>query len=340
MFPLDFALASIAEHTRPGQAVLDPFMGRGTTLAAAAALGRAATGIEINSIAWVYASVKTNPAPVAQVLHRLSELEQLSLCQEIPSGLPEFFTWAFHIEVLRFLMAARTHLKWRECPIDRTLMALLLVDLHGKDSEAFSNQMRQTKSMSPDYAVQWWKQNYGPPRIKQPAQLLKKKIAWRYQHDLPKFKGLAVAISGDSTTVLTSLQPKKRFDLLLTSPPYLGIINYHYDQWLRGWLLGGPMQPTSTGGKWQNRFTNPADYKQLLTSVFAAAAIHLTPRARVLVRTDAREATLNSTLEVLQTAFPSKNLTAIPRPFKAQTQTHLFGDKTAKPGEMDLLLTP
>jgi hypothetical protein len=339
MFPLDFALSSISEHTRPGQAVLDPFMGRGTTLAAAAALGRPSTGIEINQIAWIYASVKTNPAPVAELLSRLTELECLLIQQELPLNLSEFFTWAFHPEVLRFLLVARDNLNWRECLIDRTLMALLLVDLHGKDSESFSNQMRQTKSMSPDYAVQWWKRNYELPRYKQAAQLLRKKIAWRYQSGLPNFKNSANAIHGDSTIELMHMQPQGKFDFLLTSPPYLGVINYHYDQWLRGWLLGGPMQPTSSGGRWQNRFTNPTGYKELLNSVFLSASTHLTPTARILVRTDAREATLKPTIEVLESIFPDKKLSITPRPFKSQTQTHLFGDKAVKPGEIDLLLT-
>lgn len=38
----------ISLHTRPGQTVLDPFMGSGTTLVACQRLGRQGTGIEID----------------------------------------------------------------------------------------------------------------------------------------------------------------------------------------------------------------------------------------------------------------------------------------------------
>jgi DNA modification methylase len=35
MFPVGFALQVVAEHTQPGDHVLDPFAGRGTSVAAA-----------------------------------------------------------------------------------------------------------------------------------------------------------------------------------------------------------------------------------------------------------------------------------------------------------------
>ncbi|XHL98491.1 MAG: hypothetical protein P7H58_11360 [Microcoleus anatoxicus] len=60
---------------------------------------------------------------------------------------------------------------------------------------------------------------------------------------------------GDSTSLIGDLAEKvysgsqSRFNLLFTSPPYFGITNYHYDQWLRLWMLGGTERPTWTGLK-------------------------------------------------------------------------------------------
>ena len=54
-----FARAAIKAFTRPGDVVLDPFMGGGTTLVEARALGRRAIGIDINTLAVFVSKVKT-----------------------------------------------------------------------------------------------------------------------------------------------------------------------------------------------------------------------------------------------------------------------------------------
>lgn len=56
-----FARAAIAAFTDPGDVVLDPFMGGGTTLVEARAAGRLAIGTDINSLAVFVSSVKTTP---------------------------------------------------------------------------------------------------------------------------------------------------------------------------------------------------------------------------------------------------------------------------------------
>jgi len=48
MFPLELCRRLIEIYTRPGELVLDPFMGSGSTLVAAKELGRKAVGIDIN----------------------------------------------------------------------------------------------------------------------------------------------------------------------------------------------------------------------------------------------------------------------------------------------------
>ena len=337
MFPMEFALAAIHVHTRPGGSVLDPFMGRGTTLAAAAALGRNATGIEINPVAWLYAKTKVSPANKQDLMRRLHEINTLSSKVRVPN-LPEFYHWAFCPRVLKFLIAARSNLNWRMNKTDRTLMAFILVDLHGKVENSLSNQMRQTKSMSPEYAIRWWKERNLSPEDKDPYDIIDKKIAWRYFHGVTAQEQKIKAILGDCTKELNASKAGSSFDLLLTSPPYHGVINYNYDQWMRRWMLGGPELPVYSSGTWQSRFDNKADYEKLIFTTFSKTAPLLKRNAKILVRSDAREFTLGTITEVLRRVFPKKSLSFIDRPFGEKTQTHLFGDKSTKPGEVDIFL--
>lgn len=57
----ELARAVIEAFTRPGDTVLDPFVGGGTTIVEALATGRRALGVDINSLATFVTEVKTTP---------------------------------------------------------------------------------------------------------------------------------------------------------------------------------------------------------------------------------------------------------------------------------------
>ena len=58
-FSPEFARAAIHRFTQPGDVILDPFMGSGTTLVEALIAGRHAIGTDISSLAYFLAQVKT-----------------------------------------------------------------------------------------------------------------------------------------------------------------------------------------------------------------------------------------------------------------------------------------
>lgn len=346
MFPVRFAFDVISQYTLPGQAVLDPFAGRASSVYAGAALMRRALGIEINPVGWLYGHVKLWPASRDRVTKRLEEIGVLAKEFETDalSELPEFYHWCYSQSVLQYLVTARQVLQWRTRKTDATLMALILIDLHGKRPNSLSNQMRQSKAMSPDYSVGWWRtHNMLPPDV-DPVVFLKRKVDWRYKQGCHCLRNGRVLL-GDSSKILNTLRTGNlkdicpRFDLLFTSPPYYGITNYFYDQWLRRWMLGGPSLPLATGGKWERKFESHQEYRELLESVFRASSAIMTDNAVVYVRTDAREFTYQTTVEVLRGVFPGKTMKAIRRPFAKQTQTALYGDKSEKPGEVDIILS-
>lgn len=350
MFPSAFCDAVIRKYSSKGDTVLDPFAGRGTALYSAAIAGRRPLGIEVNPVGWVYALAKLSPASRADVEQRLVELRSAARRYSREAlEMPLFFRRCFSPEVRRFLLCARSSLNWRQNRADRTLMALLLVHLHGKASDSLSNQMRQTKAMSPKYSVLWWeRRGLRPPRI-DPLEFMRGKLDWRYAKGRPTTANGRVYL-GDSTSVLSELAGNlsrlslTRPSLLLTSPPYRGVTNYHYDQWLRLWLLGGPASSRRThsryNGKYRRKFEDQEAYSQLLSTVFEKAARLMRRDGVVYVRTDSRQPTLTITKAALKAAFTSHRLKQAASPIRGRTQTRLFGNGDPRAGEVDLILTP
>lgn len=347
MFPLEFAFDVVENYSNEGDYIIDPFAGRGSSIFAGSVLGRRGLGIEINPIGWLYSSVKLNPAGEEEVISRLNEIHELrSIYKSEINNYHEFFRICYSDEVLTFLISARNNLDWRNNHVDSTLMAIISIYLHGKLGEGLSNQMRMTKSLGIEYSIKWWKnkQLLTPPDI-EPRSFLLNKIKWRYLKGLPKITESSV-ILGDSYYEIEKISHKMtgdniKFSLLFTSPPYYSITNYFKDQWLRLWLLGGSDKVESQKNKHKGRFENKQEYKDLLNNVFKNCASMMKENSIVYVRTDKREFTLNTTIEILSKHFPKHSIHLEEKPLSqhTKTQTKLFGDMSLKPGEVDLILT-
>jgi hypothetical protein len=339
MFPVSFATAAVNEYTKRGDCILDPFAGRATSLFAAASEGRFGLGVEINPVGWVYGKAKLQTADCHNVEERIRWLgKKAQDYRASAKRLPQFFDSCFCPDVQRFLLAARNLLDWRRRKTDWTTMALLMVDLHGKRKDALSNQMRQTKAMSPQYAIEWWKRHKLKPPKRDPVAFMLKKVAWRYAKGRLEANFSRIYL-GDSQSVLTRWESRPtKAELLLTSPPYYGVTNYFYDQWLRLWLLGGTDRPRSAGESCKRKFENRDHYANMLRRVFERSKPLLKRSAVIYVRTDARQFTRETTIEALETAFPNKRLRSELHSILEFTQTALFHSDAGSKAEIDFLM--
>ncbi len=341
MFPVSFATEVVREYTKPGDCVFDPFAGRATSLFAAASEGRVGLGVEINPVGWVYGKAKLQTAEREDVEERIRNLGiRAKNYRATAKKLPPFFHSCFCADIQEFLLSARDILDWRRKKADWTTMALLMIDLHGKRESALSNQMRQTKAMSPQYAIDWWNERDLKPPERDPVEFMLKKVEWRFAKGRLD-SGLGHVYLGDSQSILTrwaAQPPKRKVTLLLTSPPYYGVTNYFYDQWLRLWLLGGPEKPQSPGDYCKGKFENKQHYVGMLRRVFAKSEALLKRNAIVQVRTDARQFTREATIEALQTAFPRKKLRSEKHSLPDFTQTALFDSDMESKGEIDFAM--
>lgn len=345
MFPLDFAFEVVEKYSKPGDFIIDPFAGRCSSIYAGGILGRHSLGIEINTVGWLYGTVKLNPSKKEKVVDRLLEIySKRNYYKQAIEQMPLFYRMCYCDEVLKFLLAARKHLGWKNNSVDATLMSFLLVYLHGKLGEGLSNQMKMTKSMGINYSVNWWKKQKltKPPEIN-PVDFIMKKLDWRYEKGTPSVFDSQV-VFGDSTIELEKIVKKAqetdiRFSLLFTSPPYCSVTNYYADQWLRLWLLGGPEIPKSNREKHKGRFISKEDYYRLLDAVFGNCAAIMDKKSTIYVRTDRREFTFNTTIEILERHFPKHNTEIHNKPFTKRTQTEICGNSSVENGEIDIIMT-
>ena len=125
---------------------------------------------------------------------------------------------------------------------------------------------------------------------------------------------------------------------MLTSPPYRGVTNYRADNWLRLWALReGSCRPD---WRTDQKFENAERYEETLSACFGETLKRTAANAVWCVRADARQRTREVVVRVLNRLLPEHQLRERPAPYKMATQTALYGDKTQKPGEVDLYYMP
>lgn len=243
MFPLEFPVGVLLD-AEPGQLVVDPFCGRGTTNYAARKLGLPSIGVDSSPVAVALSQAKlANAAPNRIVAAARRILRDVPEPSEVPEG--EFWRWAFHPEVLQVLCRLREALL-TNCRSDtrKALRAILLGALHGPRPKLrpsyFSNQSQRTYAPKPRYAVNYWKTHNLIPEPVDALDIVRKR-AIRYYSNEQRASG--TIIRGDSRkNVFARAARGEKADWIITSPPYYGLRTYLPDQWLRNWFVGGPSE--------------------------------------------------------------------------------------------------
>ena len=286
MFPEDFVAKQLYAYTKRGDTVFDPFSGRGTTVFESLLNGRPAAGVDVNPVAVCISGAKADPPKLASVNRRLNLLEGIQEetdAFEVPRG--DFFAACFQERTLQQVLFLRERLDWPHSRVDRFIAAVLLSCLHGeshKSRNCISNRMPRTISTNPDYSVRWWTENGYTAPERNVFEVLKRVVAYRLGHSLPKLRGSVRC--RDARKAATGFRKLRgSVSLIVTSPPYLDTTHYGEDQWLRLWFLGGPERPTAKATS-DDRYRNREQYWQFLTESWAGCADLLKDDSVIVVR--------------------------------------------------------
>jgi len=286
MFPLEFPLSILRSYASPGEWVLDPFCGRGTTVFAARLCGLPAVGIDSYPVAAAIAQAKLlDVSPQAIVDELLAILKSAPPPDSVPEG--NFWELAFHPDVLFELCRLREELL-RKCttPERQALRAVILGALHGPRAKCrptyLSNQAPRTYAPKPAYAVRFWRARDLQPERVDLVDIVATRAQRYFASALPPARGWI--IEGDSRDPATFAQLSGiRFKWIVTSPPYYGMRTYRPDQWLRLWFLGGPAWPDySQNG--QISHSSAETFARDLRRVWSLVASVADTNARMIIR--------------------------------------------------------
>jgi DNA methylase len=246
MFPEEFVARQLFAFTRPGDLVLDPFSGRGTTILESRLNRRRAIGTDTNAVAACVSGAKAQLPTKRQVENRLVDLQR-QFSKYRPKNLPNtaFFDLCFHKLTLRELCFLRETLSWKTNRVDCFLAAVALGALHGESHKSpnyFSNRMPRTISTKPDYSVRWWRERNLVPDRRNVFSILATLVDYRLSAPVPKSMACVKNVDARSCGKVFK-KHKGEVSLIVTSPPYLDTTDYSEDQWLRLWFLGGEVAP-------------------------------------------------------------------------------------------------
>lgn len=227
----------IERLTSEGDMVYDPFVGRGTTPIQAALMHRHSIGNDINPLSIYLTRPRISPPSLRQIAARLEEILWDHEFQEND----ELLTF-FHPRTLSAIYALRRYLFEREhrgCldPIDDWIRMVAINRLTGHSSGFFS-----VYSMPPNQAVSIAtqrkineKRNQVPPFRNASAIILKKSKSLLKNGVPPAgVEARFHTASADRTSDIAT----GAVDLVVTSPPFLDVVQYASDNWLRCWFAG------------------------------------------------------------------------------------------------------
>lgn len=267
----------IERYAEPGQLIYDPFMGRGTTLIEAKLLGHNVIGNDVNPLSTILTAPRLCDQNLSEIAARL---EKISLPKvEIED---EDLLVFFEAGTLRELYGWRSYFKARHKSgkfdaIDAWLQMTACNRLTGHSKGFFSVYTlppNQATTLNAQRKINAKREQ--EPEYRNTKELMFKKSKSLLRHALPKDYNATTSTllcrSADATPEIKS----GSVQLIVTSPPFLDIVNYVGDNWLRNWFCQCEPEP---GKLWQLRKLE--DWTEKMTASLQEMSRVLKPEGRI-----------------------------------------------------------
>lgn len=228
----------IGRYSAPGDIVLDPFTGRGTTALQAALMGRIPYASDANPLASLLTAAKLKPAGLDEIVLRLHEID---LLRPVPlKAYQEMLSPFYHPDTYRELVNLRLAIKNNPDRINKFIELLAISRLHGHSGGFFSvysfpqisipperqELINRKRRQEPEY------RSVIPRIIKKAAQSLRDSLTTDFHRHAAQGR-----VERSDARSMHWLQ-RNSVDLIVGSPPFLDKVDYLTDNWLEFWFSG------------------------------------------------------------------------------------------------------
>jgi hypothetical protein len=254
----------IERLTQPGDLVYDPFMGRGTTLLEAVLLGRQAAGCDINPLSAILLRPRLDPPGLEEVHHRLKEIDW-----DYTEPLPEDLLVFYHPETLQQICALRRALHGSSASVDGWIRMVATNRLSGHSKGFFSvYTLPPNQAVSIESQRRINRQRKQAPDARDVAELIRRKSKSLLRN--PQLQRSTLHAPRSTTLITGSCDETQAIAdesvaLVVTSPPFLDVVDYETDNWLRCWFNHIDSKSIKL---W--RFKRVDEWSRRITAVFRA----------------------------------------------------------------------
>tara|TARA_B110000438_G_scaffold107194_1_gene105373 strand:+ start:2133 stop:3347 length:1215 start_codon:yes stop_codon:yes gene_type:complete len=221
--------------TKKGDVVYDPFAGRGTTLIEAALLNRNIISNDINPLSHILTESRLNIPTIQQIEERLDQIHFKESKADIDLSM------FYHIDTESEIVCLKNNLDTSNF-VDNWIKMVSTTRLTGHSAGFFSGYTLPPNQAATQKGQLLINQKLGisPPYKDTKAIILKKSRALQRNltpsivNQLFEVGQKAIFSSEDSKN--TFHIPNQCVSLTVTSPPFLNIVRYANDNWLRCWF--------------------------------------------------------------------------------------------------------
>ena len=231
----------IDKYTKEGELVYDPFGGRGTTAIEAALLGRNFITNDINPLSTLFVIGRLNPPSIEEIHDRLySEINSDTEVDKIDLSMFYEYETFKEINDLRNYFIKKKLNSYDN--IDHWIKMVATNRLTGHSKGFFSvYTLPPNQATSAKRQIQINLKRNQTPEYKDTKEIIVKKskqllrnISDQQIKNLDKVRSSSLILQTDASN--TKQIPSNSVKLTITSPPFLDIVNYAQDNWLRCWF--------------------------------------------------------------------------------------------------------